>query len=128
MQHLTPFAKLFEEALNYQQQIELPIDERQLEKDLTEAVHINARTGKMLADAQWYQDEAIKNNIVKDLTAFINLPALTLNKFISAYCKEQNHLVNWVERLNKASDKKAKACITLISKAKAEMFNSKYSM
>lgn len=128
MRHLTPFNKLYEEILDYQAQIELPIDENKLEECLTEAVHINARTGKMLADAMYYQDEAIKSNILKDLKEFIHLPALTLNKFVSAYCKEQNHLVTWIERVNKASDKKAKAIITLISKAKAEMFNSKYSM
>lgn len=126
MQHLTPFQKLFDEALEYQQAIELPIDENKLEGDLTEAVQINARTGKMLADAKWYQDDAIKNNIAKDLATFITLPALTLNKFVAAYCKEQNYLVNWIERLNKASDKKAKACITLISKIKAEAFNQRF--
>lgn len=128
MPHLTAINQLQAEALDYQEKIELPIDENRLEECLTEAVQLNARTGKMLADAKWYQDEAITNNVAKDLKSFINLPALTLNKFISAYCKEENHLVNWIERLNKASDKKAKACITLISKLKAENFNQRFTM
>jgi len=128
MPHLTPFNRLESEALEYQEKMELPIDENNLEGCLTEAVQINARTGKMLADAQYYQDEAIKNNIIREMKELVKLPAMTLNKFISAYCKEENYLVNMIERLNKASDKKAKACITLISKLKAESFNQRFTV
>jgi hypothetical protein len=119
-------SKLLEEANEYQGKIDLPIDERTLEKDLIESIAINSRTGKMLADAKFLQDEAVKNSIVKELASLINLPTLTLNKFVSAYCKNENYAVNWIERINKASDKKGKAIITLISKMKAEMQNIRY--
>ena len=119
---------LLSEIAEYQQTIELPINEVELEKDLINAIQLNARTGKMLADAIYIQDIAIKNNIAKDIKDFVQLPALTLNKFINAYCAKENYLVNWIDRVNKCSDKKAKAIITLISKQKAEMQNLKYGV
>src|SRR5690349_20953856 len=58
-----------------------------------------ANTGKMLSDARYHRDEALRNSIIKQLG--VSLPASTLNELVKAECKNENYLVNWIEQLDK---------------------------
>jgi len=86
-----------------------------------------SRTGKMLADAKMHLDIKRKSAIMEKLRGVglkIDIPATTLNDLIRASCEEENYLVNWIERLNRAATHQLDWCRTLISKLKEEM---KYS-
>lgn len=80
-----------------------------------------ARTGKMLADAKYWQDDAIKNCTMVEIGMKRNISPTIMKKLIEASTKKENYLVNWIERLNRACTHKLDWLRTLISKAKAEM-------
>ena len=58
-----------------------------------------ARTGKMLADARFYQDKALSESIVYNLGKQAGCPASVLKQL----CQRENLLVNTIERLNRAA-------------------------
>jgi len=80
-----------------------------------------ARTGKMLADAKYWQDEAVKNSILFELGKKFQIPPSILKQLVEASTKKENYLVNWIERLNRTATHHSDWLRTLISKAKAEM-------
>lgn len=84
-----------------------------------------ARTGKMLADAKYHLnrtqgDKAIEV-IEKIFGQELKLSAKVQNAFIDGLTKEEQYLVDWIERLNKTATHQIEWCRTLISKAKEEM-------
>lgn len=85
-----------------------------------------ARTGKLLADAKIHRDRKLSSEVVENLKKVISLPASTANKFVDALCYDENHLVNWADRVNRSCTHQLDWVRTVISKAKAEMaaFNS----
>jgi len=64
-----------------------------------------ANTGKMLADAKYWRDKAMKESVLTQLkdSKRSNLPASVLNELIKADCKDLNYLVTWIEQLDKES-------------------------
>ena len=80
-----------------------------------------ARTGKMLADAKYWQDVAISKQTISVLENFPSQTPTIKKKLIEHACKEENHLVTWIDRLNRCCTHDIEICITLISKAKEEM-------
>lgn len=80
-----------------------------------------ARTGKLLADAKLHRDKKLNSSIIEQMKKISQLPASTANKFAEALCEEENYLVNWCERLNRACTHQLDWCRTVLSKAKEEM-------
>jgi hypothetical protein len=83
-----------------------------------------ARTGKMLADAKYWLHEQMNSAITESLKESLKTKgwsATTINKKIEALCKNENYLVNWIERLNRTCTHQLAFMITMISKHKAEM-------
>lgn len=83
-----------------------------------------ARTGKMLADAKYWLHEQMNTGISETLKEALKnkgWSATTINKKIEALCKNENYLVNWIERLNRTCTHQLQFMITMISKHKAEM-------
>jgi hypothetical protein len=89
-----------------------------------------ARTGKMLADAKYWLDEQMNSAITQTLVEALKSKrwsATTINKKVDSLCKDQNYLVNWIERLNRTCTHQLAFMVTLISKHKAEMqMNGKF--
>ena len=122
---ITPFADLLLEA----EEIDIFLNitasdniQEIVERGSDLAVYI-ARTGKMLADAKYWQDIAMNDAVsqeIRRLATEAALPALVTGKMIDAKCKDQNYLVTWVERLNRTATHQLEWCRTLISKAKEE--------
>ncbi|WP_455674777.1 hypothetical protein [Phocaeicola sp.] len=87
------------------------------------AVYV-ARSGKLLADAKYWLNEAKKTEAMQTLeqTAKMNkVPAKAVNAIIDSLCKEEQYLVDWCERCNRTATHQLSWCVTVISKAKAEM-------
>ncbi len=87
------------------------------------AVYV-ARTGKMLADAKYWLDEAMKSEVLETLRETAKdskITAKAVNALIDSLCKEERFLVNWCERNNRTATHQLSWCVTVISKAKEEM-------
>ena len=113
----------------YQDQIdEKLVDEpTQIMVQLTIAESIMVNSGKLLADAKYWLNEAMHSetiNTLKQLTKENKLITSTaVNQIIKSLCKDQQYLVDWCERLNRSSTHRADYCRSIISKHKAEMQN-----
>lgn len=82
-----------------------------------------AQTSKMLADAKYYQDTLINGAIMDSLKKAYEekLSPSTINKFVTTAAKEQNYLVNWIDRLNSAAVHQLDGIRSIVSYKKAEM-------
>jgi hypothetical protein len=80
-----------------------------------------SRSGKMLADAKYYQDCAMNENTLLCSQLYKNMPPSVRKDLIKSMCAKENYLVNWIERLNRTATHQLSFMVTLISKAKAEM-------
>jgi hypothetical protein len=82
-----------------------------------------ANTGKMLADARYWKDKAVKDSVLTHLkdSKRAGLPASTLNELIKAETKDLNYLVNWIEQLDKECKHQLDWLRTVVSKQKEEM-------
>ena len=81
-----------------------------------------SRSGKMLADAQYHRDALMKSEIMDVLrdAAKQVLPSLVMKQLVEAACKDANHLVKHIERINRSATHELDWCRTLISNAKSE--------
>lgn len=77
-----------------------------------------SRTGKMVADAGWWRDQAL---VKATDECTLGLPPSVMTKYIAAKCQGENYLYTWIERLNRSCVHRLDWCRTLISKAKEEM-------
>ena len=88
-----------------------------------------ARTSKLLADAKYHKNEKLNSTFVNDIKKISGLSASLANKFVDRLCKDENHLIDWCERLNRASTHGYEWTRSLLSKATAEWkynhFNSR---
>jgi hypothetical protein len=89
-----------------------------------------ARSGKMLADAKYWQDQfqnsAISDTIKEALGQQKVWSTTIINKKIESLCKEYNYLVNWCDRINRSCTHQLDFIRTLISKHKVELQQSNY--
>lgn len=96
------------------------------------AVHV-ARSGKLLADSKYWLNEAMKSEVIealRDTGKEVKATAKAINALIDSLCREEQYLVDWCERTNRTATHQLSWCVTVISKAKAEMqmagsFNTK---
>lgn len=82
-----------------------------------------AQTSKMLADAKYYQDTLVNGAIMDSLKKAYEekLSPSTINKFVTTAAREQNYLVNWIDRLNSAAVHQLDGIRSIVSYKKAEM-------
>jgi len=86
-----------------------------------------ARTGKMLADAKYHQDQKLSAALVWVEKEYRTMQPSLKKRFAESSCKKENYMVTWIERLNRTATHQQQFMITLISKAKAEMqMNGKF--
>lgn len=83
-----------------------------------------ARSGKLLADAKYWLDEAMKSEVLdtlREAAVEAKATAKAVNALIDSLCKEERRLVIWCERNNRTATHQLSWCVTVISKAKEEM-------
>ena len=120
---ITSTEEIKKELVDIQAELEVEMSE-----DAQEAVYRGnqlaaqmARSGKLLADAKVHRDRKLRSGVMQELKKLVSLPATTANKYLDALCEEENYLVNWCERVNRACTHQLDWARTLISKAKEEM-------
>ena len=84
-----------------------------------------ARTGKMLADAKAHLNRKKQSDVMKMLeevakkTPFAT--AKTVNALVDSICDEEQHIVDWCDRLNRTATHQLEWCRSVLSKTKEEM-------
>jgi len=124
--HITPKEDLLKEAYKIQDYLDIVMSENPEEavqrgNDLSAYL---ARTTKMLADAKYHLNTTTKADvfeILKDAAKHAGATPSAINKLVKAASKEEQYLVDLVERLNAACTHQIDWCRTIISKAKTEM-------
>lgn len=83
-----------------------------------------ANTGKMLADARYHKDKAMRESVIFQLkdSKRSNLPASVLNELIKSEVKDYSYLVNWIEQLDKEVKYHLEWLRSVVSKEKAQMY------
>ena len=87
------------------------------------AVYV-ARSGKLLADAKYWLNEAMNSETMKTLAETAKnakATATAINALVNSLCREERYLVDWCERCNRTATHQLSWCVTVISKAKEEM-------
>lgn len=87
------------------------------------AVYV-ARTGKLLADSKFWLNQSMNSEVIqalKETAKEARVTATAVNALINSICREERYLVDWCERCNRAATHQLSWCVTVISKAKAEM-------
>jgi len=127
--HILGQSQILENLALYQSQMDDKlIDEpTQIMEQLTIAESIMVNSGKMLADAKYWLNDAMHSetvNTLKELAKQNKLVTSTaVNQIIKSLCKEQQYLVDWCERVNRSATHRSDYCRSIISKHKAEMYN-----
>lgn len=84
---------------------------------------LTAQSGKMYADAKYWLDEKKNSSIMVALKEAVaeNWSASIINKKVDALCKEENYLVNLLDRINSSAVHAMDATRTMISYRKEQM-------
>lgn len=102
-----------------------------MSEDMTEAVLRGndlivyiSRTGKMLADAKYWlsakkQDETME--LIDRLLSKEKLSAKVQNSLLDSICKDEQYLVDFIERLHRSCTHQMEWCRSVVSKGKEEM-------
>lgn len=84
-----------------------------------------ARSGKMLADAKYWQDQFVNSAIMDTIKEALQQQKVwsvsLINKKVEALAKDYNYLVTWCDRINRTATHQLDFIRTLISKHKAEI-------
>lgn len=83
-------------------EVSLSDDPNELIERLTMLNTYLARSGMLLAEAKFLQDEGTAAVFAEHAKAILKMPATVATKFIASQCKDENYLVNWLERINRA--------------------------
>jgi len=119
--NIAPLSQIATECKSIQTYLEIAVSDEPAEieqrgNDLS--VYI-ARSGKLLADAKYHKDRAVKDSILKRLD--VNLSASALNKLIEADSHDENYYVNWLDRINRTATHQLEWIRSVLSKIKQEM-------
>lgn len=117
--------QLTERATKMQEYLEkaVPSEPNDIIDRLTYLTQMVAISGQLLAEAKRYQDEIINGAIMEALQKAYEerLSPSTINKFVTTAAREQNYLVNWIDRINASATHQIDGLRSILSYRKAEM-------
>jgi hypothetical protein len=120
LNHITPYDALLQEAAEIQGYCEITVSDNPAEiseRIVTLGVYI-ARTGNMLAEAKYHLNAKRKDEtmaLIERILSDKKLSAKVQNALMDSICKEEQYLVDWVERLNRAATHQQEAMRSLLS-------------
>lgn len=123
LDNITPKLKIKQELENIQFHSEITLSENPDEVILwanDALVHL-ARTGKLIADAQYHKDRKMRSELTEQIKTITTFSPSTANKFVDSLMEEESYLLKWAERLNAALARQIDFARTIISKAKEEL-------
>ena len=129
LNHITPYKDLFTEAEGIQSFAEINVGDnpQEIAERITDCGVYIARTGKMLADAKYHLNTKKKDETIEiiKLISKNKLSAKVQNAMIDSVSKDEQYLVDWIERLNRAVTHQQEAARSLLSYEKENLRVSK---
>jgi len=119
--NITPLSQIATECKSMQEYLEISVSDEpaEIEQRGNDLSVYMARSGKLLADAKYHKDRAVKDSILKRLD--VNISASALNKLIEADSHDENYYVNWLDRINRTATHQLEWIRSVLSKIKQEM-------
>lgn len=96
-------------------------DPHELAERLSKLCVYMARSGAILADAKYMQDQARRGVYDVYFDQITRMSATVASKFIESETGEMNYLVNWADRINKSCTHQADSLRTMLSYAKENL-------
>ncbi len=127
--NIKPQYKILEELVMYHDQIDTMLADEPdaVVKELIIAENIMVNSGKLLADAKYWLNEAMHSDTINTMKMLTKeqpmITSTAINQIVKALCKDQQYLVDFAERINRSATHRAEYCRSIMSKHKAEMFN-----
>ncbi|MDR1130587.1 MAG: hypothetical protein LBK96_06360 [Prevotellaceae bacterium] len=123
---VTSYENLFAEAGRIQSFSEISVSDspQEIAERIGDLGVYIARTGKMLADAKYHlnakrKDETVE--LIRKTLAVNQLSAKVQNSLVDSICREEQYLVDWLERLNRALTHQQDAMRSLLSYEKENL-------
>jgi len=127
--NIKPQYKILEELVMYHDQIDtmLTDEPEAVVKELIIAENIMVNSGKLLADAKYWLNEAMHSDTINTMKMLTKeqpmITSTAINQIVKSLCKDQQYLADFAERINRSATHRADYCRSIMSKHKAEMFN-----
>jgi len=127
--NIKPQYKILEELVMYHDQIDTMLvdDPNVVVDELIIAENIMVNSGKLLADAKYWLNEAMHSDTINTMKMLTKeqpkITSTAINQIVKSLCKDQQYMVDFAERLNRSATHRADYCRSIMSKHKAEMFN-----
>ena len=124
-----PQYKILDELVIYHDQIDTMLvdDPNVVVDELIIAENIMVNSGKLLADAKYWLNEAMHSDTINTMKMLTKeqpkITSTAINQIVKSLCKDQQYMVDFAERLNRSATHRADYCRSIMSKHKAEMFN-----
>lgn len=124
-----PQSKILDELVIYHDQIDTMLvdDPNVVVDELIIAENIMVNSGKLLADAKYWLNEAMHSDTINTMKMLTKeqpkITSTAINQIVKSLCKDQQYMVDFAERLNRSATHRADYCRSIMSKHKAEMFN-----
>lgn len=124
-----PQYKILDELVIYHNQIDTMLvdDPNVVVDELIIAENIMVNSGKLLADAKYWLNEAMHSDTINTMKMLTKeqpkITSTAINQIVKSLCKDQQYMVDFAERLNRSATHRADYCRSIMSKHKAEMFN-----
>jgi len=127
--NIKPQYKILEELVMYHDQIDtmLTDEPEAVVKELIIAENIMVNSGKLLADAKYWLNEAMHSDTINTMKMLTKeqpmITSTAINQIVKSLCKDQQYMVDFADRINRSATHRADYCRSIMSKHKAEMFN-----
>jgi hypothetical protein len=126
LDNITPVESLLAEAADIQAYAEVtPGDNiNEIAGRVADLGAFIARTGKMLADARYHLNARRKEEtieLVRKTLSVNQLSAKVQNSLVDSVCRDEQYLVDWIERLNRALTHQQEAARSLLSYEKENL-------
>lgn len=124
-----PQYKILDELVIYHDQIDTMLvdDPNVVVDELIIAENIMVNSGKLLADAKYWLNEAMHSDTINTMKMLTKeqpkITSTAINQIVKSLCKDQQYLVDFADRINRSATHRADYCRSIMSKHKAEMFN-----
>ena len=123
---ITPYDELSKEAEQIQSFCEITIGDnpQEIAERIADLGVYIARSGKMLADAKYHLNQKKKDETVELIVNLISkdkLSAKVQNALIDSICKDEQYLVDWIDRINRACTHQQDAMRSLLSYEKENL-------
>lgn len=124
-----PQYKILDELVIYHDQIDTMLvdDPNVVVDELIIAENIMVNSGKLLADAKYWLNEAMHSDTINTMKMLTKeqpkITSTAINQIVKSLCKDQQYMVDFADRINRSATHRADYCRSIMSKHKAEMFN-----